>query len=77
MAKNYTTKTASLRATSADVRTLDAKKIKVKDTRADSPTAGQQVDIVEMLGTVKSGIDIGKADNAYDTMDHLSASESR
>ena len=69
MAKNYTTKTASLRATSADVRTLDAKKIKVKDTRADSPTAGQQVDIVEMLGTVKSGIDIGKADNAYDTME--------
>lgn len=69
MAKNYTTKTASLRATTADIRTLDAKKIKVKDTRPDSTTSGQQVDIVEMLGTLKSGIDIGKADDAYDTME--------
>lgn len=49
MAKNYTTKTASLRATIADVRTLDAKKIKVTDTRADSATKGQQVDIVDMV----------------------------
>lgn len=86
--KNYTTKTASLRATNADIRAIAVSKkieigksgqgttvsdkeietdvLKVKDTREGSVTEGQRTDIMSILSTMKSGVDIhADADGDY------------
>lgn len=87
MATNYTTKTAALRATKADMRQVQVSKkieiggdggtsvsnteietdvLKVKDTRAGSETYNQRTDVMTILSTLKSGVDIGTTDNPYD-----------
>ena len=100
MATNYTTRTAALRATKADMRqvavtkkieiggssgkttvsegsvettdinasgNITADKLFVTDTREDSDTKGQSTDIMNILGTMKNGIEVGtkttEADN--------------
>lgn len=85
---NYTTKTAALRATKADMRQVQVSKkieigksgsgttvsdkeietdvLKVKDTREGSATQGQRTDVMTILSTMKSGVDIGTTDNPYD-----------
>ena len=88
MATNYTTRTAALRATKADMRQvqvskkieigksgsgttvsdkeIETDKLIVKDTREGSETEGQRTDIMTILSTLKSGIDVGTTDNPYD-----------
>lgn len=100
MTTNYTTRTAALRATKADMRqvavtkkieiggssgkttvsegsvettnvnatgNITADKLFVTDTREDSDTKGQSTDIMNILGTMKNGIEVGtkttEADN--------------
>lgn len=87
MATNYTTKTAALRATKADMRQVQVSKqikiggdggtsvsnteietdvLKVKDTRAGSETYNQRTDVMTILSTLKSGVDIhADADGDY------------
>lgn len=56
MANDYTFKTASLRATKANIGTLDADEIKIADTRPTS-ASGQRVDIIDLImGTEKVGV---------------------
>lgn len=89
MATNYTTKTASLRATRADMRQVavnkkieigtvakdenglptsgtavdstfvSTDKLYVTDTREGSDTQGKRTDVMDILDTMKNGIDIG------------------
>ena len=88
MATNYTTKTAALRATRADMRQVQVSKkieigksgsgttvsdkeietdvLKVKDTREGSVTEGERTDIMSILSTMKSGVDIGTAKDPID-----------
>lgn len=88
MATNYTTKTAALRATKADMRQVQVSKkieigksgsgttvsdkeietdvLKVLDTREGSETQGQRTNVMDILSTMKSGIDVGTTDNPYD-----------
>jgi len=88
MATNYTTRTAALRATKADMRQVQVSKkieigksgagttvsdkeietdvLKVKDTREGSVTEGQRTDIMSILSTMKSGVDVhADADGDY------------
>ena len=88
MATNYTTKTAALRATKADMRQVQVSKkieigksgsgttvsdkeietdvLKVKDTREGSETYNQRTDIMSILSTLKSGVDVhADADGDY------------
>ena len=88
MATNYTTRTAALRATKADMRQVQVSKkieigksgsgttvsdkeietdvLKVKDTREGSATEGQRTDIMSILSTMKSGVDVhADADGDY------------
>ena len=70
MATNYTTKTASLKATQADIRKVEATKILVSP---DGKSSTEKVDIIDIIGGVKDkvdnmklGIDIGTKDNSFD-----------
>lgn len=88
MATNYTTKTAALRATKADMRQVQVSKkieigksgsgttvsdkqietdvLKVLDTREGSETYNQRTDVMSILSTMKSGVDIhADADGDY------------
>lgn len=88
MATNYTTKTAALRATKADMRQVAVTKkieigksgsgttvsdkqietdvLKVLDTREGSETYNQRTDVMSILSTMKSGVDIhADADGDY------------
>ena len=76
--KNYTTKTASLKATTADIRKLDAKQLTASSVDADKLVAdniaivedGQEVDLVQKMNTIassiKTGVDIGTAKDPID-----------
>lgn len=73
MAKNYTTKTASLRATTADIRKLEASKIMVSP---DGKSTSDKVDVVELINkaqtdaTNAAGIQVKRDLNAdYDSAD--------
>lgn len=56
MATNYTTKTASLKATMADIRKVEATKIMVSP---DGKASSQKKDLVELIGE-KSNISVGR-----------------
>ena len=70
MATNYTTKTASLKATTADIRKVEATKILVSP---DGKSSTEKVDILDIIDEVsdkvdnmKMGIDIGTKDDSFD-----------
>lgn len=62
MATNYTTKTASLKATTADIRKVEATKILVSP---DGKSSTEKVDVIELIGeaqdaaTAAAGIHVG------------------
>jgi hypothetical protein len=76
--KNYTTKTASLKATTADIRKLDATSVSAATVDADKLVAdniaivedGKEVDLVQKMNTIassiKTGVDIGTKDDSFD-----------
>lgn len=76
MATNYTTKTASLRATLANIRKVEATKIMVSP---DGKTSSEKVDVLDIIDETKteleekidnkkSGIDIGTKDDSFDNI---------
>lgn len=73
MTTNYTTKTASLKATQADIRKVEATKILVSP---DGKSSSEKVDIIDIIDGVKDkvdnlklGIDIGTKDDSFDNVD--------
>lgn len=73
MATNYTTKTASLKATTADIRKLTATSVDADKLVADNIAIvedGKEVDLVQKMNTIassiKTGVDIGTKDDSFD-----------
>ena len=71
--KNYTTKTASLKATTADIRNVEAKLVDTDKLVADNIAIvedGQEVDLVQKMNTIassiKTGVDIGTKDDPFE-----------
>ena len=73
MATNYTTKTASLKATTADIRKLTATSVDADKLVADNIAIvedGKEVDLAQKINTIassiKAGVDIGTKDDSFD-----------
>lgn len=73
MATNYTTKTASLKATTADIRKLTATSVDADKLVADNIAImedGKEVDLMgkvqEIASSIKTGVDIGTAKDPID-----------
>jgi hypothetical protein len=73
MATNYTTKTASLKATTADIRKLTATSVDADKLVADNIAIienGEEVDLMgkvqEIASSIKTGVDIGTAKDPID-----------
>lgn len=65
--KNYTTKTASLRATQADVRTLDTKKLFIDGVNINDLIKNGQVTILDDRGTLANDeLDIWRSNVSTD-----------
>ena len=79
MATNYTTKTASLKATQADIRKVEATKLMISP---DGKSSSKKKDIIEYIGDTKTelsekidglkmGIDIGTKDDSFENDDDV------